>query len=924
MRNDGLENINPFGTGEANGNGNVVIVDGASASGYVLIPGGAFFLTAEYSRVGDDLILEGAFGDSILIKDYFANGELPGLRTANGAQITPDIIDHLVADPAFGQFAQANSGATPAAAPQAIGQVNELEGDVQIRHPDGSVDTAKVGTQVFLHDEVITGKLGSVGIEFIDGTVFSLTDSGRMVLNELVFNPDGTGSMAVSMLQGTFAFLTGSIAKTGPDAMTVQTPVAMIGVRGTTVTGQISIDGELSTITLLPDANGDVGRVIVSNSGGVQILTIAFEATNVLSFFTQPAETAVLSQEAIQNIFGSAIQVMQSSSPAYSPTNNEEQEQEEQGEQGEQGAAEPDTLTAEDAAQIAETLSEIAPAAGEGEPLITPTLVESLVANGAIIDPAAATVPQAVIAPAVIPDIAPPISTDPPPPPPVPAPNTAPSAPTLSNASVSEGADTNSGPVLIGNLSASDAEGDDLTFNIVGGNDAGLFQVVNNQLLLKQGTGLDFESQSSLNVQVEATDPDGGQELQNFFISVLDVDELPSAPSLSNVNVREDADTASGPVAIGFLSATDPEGGSLSYTIAGGNDAGLFQVVNNQLFLKQGAAIDFESQSNLNVQVTVSDPGGNQQTTDFSINVLDVTDGTPLSDILIGTSAADEFDAGLGDDQVIGLGGEDSLRGQGGNDILDGGTGDDFLDGGEGNDVLLGGDDVDGSPGGNDELFGGDGDDVLDGGPGDDTVYGGPGNDIIIGGSGAGDDYLDGGAGVDLVTYTSTANGIIVDLAADTAMDSDPSDPEIDNDTLVDIENVEGGDGDDVISGDEADNRLLGGDGQDDLSGRDGDDLLGGGAGDDTLDGGDGDDVALYAGNFAEYGVSTDASTGGTMVVDIDTNGGDGTDMVSNVETLRFANADIFIDGRNNNPLLDGAVEGGETEDGLRVRPESL
>ena len=251
MRNDGLDNsplensprleTGLLDGGNSNFSGSLIdqsvtTIDGNSIGGHVLVPGGAFFLTAEYSRIGDDLILEGDFGDSILIKGYFANAELPALRTVNGAQITPDTIEHLVGDPAIGQFAQTNPGAGTVAAPGAIGKVNELEGDVQIRHPDGSVETAKVGTQVFLHDEVITGKIGSVGIEFVDGTVFSLTDSGRMVLNELVFNPDGTGSMAVSMLQGTFAFLTGTIAKTGPDAMRVQTPVAMIGVRGTTVT----------------------------------------------------------------------------------------------------------------------------------------------------------------------------------------------------------------------------------------------------------------------------------------------------------------------------------------------------------------------------------------------------------------------------------------------------------------------------------------------------------------------------------------------------------------------------------------------------------------------------------------------------------------------------------------------------------------
>ena len=45
-----------------------------------------------------------------------------------------------------------------------------------------------------------------------------------MVLDELVYDPaTGTGSMAVDMVEGAFSFVSGEIAKTGPDAMKVST-----------------------------------------------------------------------------------------------------------------------------------------------------------------------------------------------------------------------------------------------------------------------------------------------------------------------------------------------------------------------------------------------------------------------------------------------------------------------------------------------------------------------------------------------------------------------------------------------------------------------------------------------------------------------------------------------------------------------------
>ena len=62
--------------------------------------------------------------------------------------------------------------------------------------------------------------------------------------------------------------------------------------------------------------------------------------------------------------------------------------------------------------------------------------------------------------------------------------------------------------------------------------------------------------------------------------------------------------------------------------------------------------------------------------------------------------------------------------------------------------------------------------------------------------------------------YSSATQGITVDLAAGTA-----SGPEIGNDTLISIENVVGGSGNDIIHGDAGDNQLFGGDGDDLLTG---------------------------------------------------------------------------------------------------------
>jgi Ca2+-binding RTX toxin-like protein len=94
------------------------------------------------------------------------------------------------------------------------------------------------------------------------------------------------------------------------------------------------------------------------------------------------------------------------------------------------------------------------------------------------------------------------------------------------------------------------------------------------------------------------------------------------------------------------------------------------------------------------------------------------------------------------------------------------------------------------------------------------------------------------------------------------------------------IENSNGGVGNDSIKGNAA-NNLLNGNG--------GDDTLEGGVGDDTIDGGiGGNDVAVFAGVQTDYTIEW-ANTN-WLVSDIlpGTNGNDGSDIISNVEVLRF------------------------------------
>ena len=191
-----------------------IVVD---ATGDVLIvPGGNFLLTAEFVREGDDLLLVGTDGARVLVQGFFALETPPDLHTEGGAVVQGDLATTLAGPMAPGQYTDLESGieADP------VGVVEEILGSATGRRADGTTVQLEQGSSVFQGDVLETGVDSALGIVFIDETTFSLGDEGRMVLDELVFDPNNLeGSSTFSVLQGVFVFVSGEIASNNPDAL---------------------------------------------------------------------------------------------------------------------------------------------------------------------------------------------------------------------------------------------------------------------------------------------------------------------------------------------------------------------------------------------------------------------------------------------------------------------------------------------------------------------------------------------------------------------------------------------------------------------------------------------------------------------------------------------------------------------------------
>lgn len=339
----------------------------------------------------------------------------------------------------------------------------------------------------------------------------------------------------------------------------------------------------------------------------------------------------------------------------------------------------------------------------------------------------------------------------------------------------------------------------------------------------------------------------------------------------------------------------------------------------------------------------------NKNSNNSSNSVRITLTGTTGDDILVGTIDDDTIDGGDGNDSLDGGSGNDRLNGGNGNDTIDGGagndsayyasntnsvdvnlltgiatgvdgtdqlfnieniegsqyadlligdsgpnwipgnSGDDTITGNDGDDSLYGGD-------GNDSIVGGNGNDSLDGGNGNESINGGDGNDAINGG--IDDDIIDGGNGVDYIIYQGASAGVTVNLLTGQTSGADGID------TLTNIENIQGSNYDDTLTGDSGQNAIYG---------YDGNDTIDGGTGDEALDGGNGIDTASYLNATAS--VTVNLATGSAS-------GADGTDTLTGIENIWGSNfADSLTGGSDSNYIYgyDGtdSINGGDGDDHL-------
>ncbi len=187
----------------------------------------------------------------------------------------------------------------------------------------------------------------------------------------------------------------------------------------------------------------------------------------------------------------------------------------------------------------------------------------------------------------------------------------------LTNSSIEENNDAGD---LIGVLSVIDEDSDSHTFSTSNTADFQIGGVDLNEL--RANTSFNFESQSSISLEITAEDDLGARFTESFTINIEDRNDPPSDILLSNNLIDEGESTGT---AIGTLTVTDEDEADTHTLSIGGIDASDFLIGGSeQNELQSNAVFDAQTKNSFMIEVTAIDGGSAQFTKAFTITIEEV------------------------------------------------------------------------------------------------------------------------------------------------------------------------------------------------------------------------------------------------------------------------------------------------------------
>jgi hypothetical protein len=192
----------------------------------------------------------------------------------------------------------------------------------------------------------------------------------------------------------------------------------------------------------------------------------------------------------------------------------------------------------------------------------------------------------------------------------------------------------NENQINIGTVTATDADGDNVTFSI-SGTDAGAMTINSTNGVLTFNSAPDYETKSSYTATVAAYDGTNSTT-QNITITIIDINEAPTFTSSTNFSANENQ------TSIGNVSASDVDGDGITFAISGSE----IIIDSSTGVLTFASAPDYETKSSYTATVTASD-GTNSTTQNITVSIKNLNDNGPIM-TLQGTYSAEENQTSIG------------------------------------------------------------------------------------------------------------------------------------------------------------------------------------------------------------------------------------------------------------------------------------
>ena len=556
-----------------------------------------------------------------------------------------------------------------------IGVILAVNGDVYLRSEDGLRQVGP-GAEVYQGEELVTGPGSSAEVRFADDTLLSQGADLIISLDDYIFDPENesASTLLFKMGQGTFRMVTGKIAEQNPDRFQIGSPLATIGIRGTTTVHEITPDGgekhgveeiHSGKALLVQSIDGqirviDSPQALVDIAASGQISTVRPMTMQEFNSFREIAPEALQQEREIQ----------------------EQQEQDD--ETQEQGEGQDDGEQSRNA--DAENQQEGAGDGVEGEPGEQGQGGEAgnvQIAGEGVLEPGVVAIIEGGIEEGLgVEEIAAQVADE--------------VADNIFNA-LSEGdiGEVNDLLSQLSYLTSDEVQGDtveDLILELIG---------TTAETTTGSSTGTDLEGQSvttgdgiSWTFGTANADTLEGTTETDYIDGLGGNDDIWGKAGNDTLKGGTGDDTLSGDTGADALYGDDGadhvDGLCDDDYVAGGDGDDILSGGNGNDSIDGGSGTDtlsFEYETGpFTVDMTANTATGGGYT-DIFVNIENVT-GSGSNDYIVGDSSANVLSGGNGNDTLVGGAGADTLLGGGGIDTLTGGAGSDTLTGGTGYDYF--------------------------------------------------------------------------------------------------------------------------------------------------------------------------------------------------------------------------------------------